>query len=91
MGGKSKGDNVEAEKKQFEVTIYYTSGNEESWCTAYLTENQLEEILSGQSKKFIRLKTRWQEEFGDDKDFYINPKFITEIYIVRELSKRESR
>ena len=90
MGQEGKGDNVEAEEKQYEVTIYYADGSEGARCTAYLTEDKLKAILSGQSKEFIRAKGWWQEE-DDDRDFYLNPQCITEILVERELSKRESR
>ena len=79
---------METKEKQFEVRIDYTSNDGGSSGIAYLTEDDLEAIISGQSKKFIRAKTWWQGE-DDDIEFYVNTDCITEILVKRELSKVE--
>ena len=79
---------METEEKQFKVKINYTSSAGSSSGIAYVTEDDLEAIISGQSKKFIRAKTWW---LGKDyeKEFYVNIDCITEILVDRELSKTE--
>lgn len=78
----SKRDNVEAKEKQFEVTIYYIDGECGGCRTAFLTEDELEALLSGESKRYIPCDIGDEDE---DRKFYLNPRYIVEVWVEREL------
>ena len=75
-------------KEKHKVKIYYFFNNGECDGTAYLDDDELETILSGESKRLIRFKRRFADD-DDDKEFYVNPQRITEVWVERELSKTE--
>ena len=77
---------METREKQYEITIYYIDGECGGCRTAFLTEDELEALLSGESKRYIPCDIGDEDE---DRKFYLNPRYIVEVWVERELSKTE--
>lgn len=65
-------------EEQFEVGIYFMDGGSINNGIAYLTEDELTALLSGESRRFIK----YEKDYGvENKALFVNPAYIVDVWV----------